>query len=379
MTSKLVHLHIPKTGGTSQRFVLLDLYGKEDVYWFGIDDRSGDPFDAAEVANYRIVGGHKPLNFYPGDLDALYTAVIRDPIIRAASLYSYYAKPEYAHGQSGRDAHYQIWLDRGMDPNSIVNSLQQCAEFRHEVNNQQCRFLSRQAARFEDVLETLENTPALICTSDKTAAMNEQLAALLDWKLVPQQSLNKSRGNTNELILQEPGAREAIADLVQEDLKLFSYINESCDGVYRNIRNPEKYALELQAHSQENAPLFWNHVSVFTKGHVIGSTAGSSTGIVITNDTNTDISQDKFPDLEIAYEIVDEIGELLSPTPITAPLDGVIPARGKLVHDLQVVVPPQLMQRAARIAIGLTLGPNQAVSRYNPLHQAFAIIIKPKT
>jgi sulfotransferase famil protein len=379
MTPKLVHLHIPKTGGTSQRFVLLDLYGSDDVYWFGIDDPSGSPFNADAVTDFRILGGHKPLNFYPAELDAFYTAVIREPISRVASLYSYYAKPEYAHGQSSREAHYQTWLDRGMDPNSIVNSLQQCAEFRHEVNNHQCRFLSRNSARFEDALETLKTTPSLICTADRTATMNEQLAALLDWRLVPQQALNKSKGNTTELILQEAGAREAIAELVGEDLKLFSYIKETCGGVYRNIPNPGKYAQALQPPSEENAPLFWNHVSVFTKGHVLGSSAGSSTGIVITNDTNTDINPDNFPDLEVCYEIIDEAGKPLSPAPVTAPLDGVIPAKGKLVHDLQVVVPPQLMRRAERIAIGLTLGPNQAISRYNALHQAFAIIIKPTT
>jgi hypothetical protein len=100
MQPKLIHLHLPKTGGTSQRFVLYDLYGKDDIFWFGIDDEPKSSFVYEQVAPFRVLGGHKPIDFYPAEFDALYTSVVRDPVSRVASLYSYYAKPEFAHGES---------------------------------------------------------------------------------------------------------------------------------------------------------------------------------------------------------------------------------------------------------------------------------------
>ncbi len=163
---KLVYLHIPKSAGSSQRLVLSDVYGDDKVFWYGEDAEAGAEYAFDAISGYSIVGGHKPISFYPDELDAIYLSVVREPIARAISYYSYLVKPDLAQSRGrefeARSKHTQTWLDRGMDENSILRSLEQCVEFREQVTNLQCSYLSRGEADCESALKTLAQTHALV-------------------------------------------------------------------------------------------------------------------------------------------------------------------------------------------------------------------------
>jgi len=345
------------------------------VYWYGIDDEHQTKFVREQLATYPVVGGHKPLHFYPADLAALYTAVIREPVSRVASLYSYYAKPEFAQSRSSRERHFETWQARGIDSNSLVKSLQNCAEFRREVENFQCGYLSRHGADFAGVMATLADTQAFICTSDKTAQMNAQLGNLLGWFEIPNQTLNRSKKNSEETILSEPGAREAIAELVMEDQKLYDFIAAEHEGVYSHLVSSPSEWQTLQVSDAERARRFWNKVNIYTKGYIGVNPAGlGSTGIVICNESSTDISPELLPNLLLAYELIGEDGTPLTPEPLYIELNETVATGGRLFYDLQIEVPTQLVPALARIAVGLAKG--EPVSRLNSLHQAYALVVK---
>jgi len=377
MQPKLIHLHLPKTGGTSQRFVLQDLYGGDDIFWFGIDDEPGNGFQYEQVAPFRVLGGHKPINFYPAELLALYTAVVRDPVSRVASLYSYYAKPELAQGQSSdRLDNYQVWQNRGMDSESIIKSLEQCEEFRNQVLNFQCRFLSRYTPDFQGARRTLEESTCLVCTESMTGALNSTLGALLNWRLIPQQTLNRSKSNSLELILAEPGAQQAIEELVQEDNELYRYITDTHDGLLDNSLSAQPWAEALEVAAEMESKLIWNQVNVYGKGYVgLDHNGRGTTGIIVTNNGNMDISTENYPGLALDYRVVNIEGETLNKAPLRDSLDQIIPARGRLSHNLSVAIPPELLPKAARIHVGLVLENNELVEYTNPLHAASTDII----
>jgi hypothetical protein len=263
-----------------------------------------------------------------------------------------------------------------MDSSSIIRSLESCQEFRNQVENFQCRFLSRYAGNFEGARRTLEESNCLVCTESMTAALNQALSTLLNWRMVPQQTLNRSKSNSLELILAEPGAREAIQDLVQEDIKLYHYVADTHAGLFENIASTQKYSEALKVADSTESKLLWNQVNVYSKGYVgIDNSGHGTTGIIINNESDIDISSESFPGLALEYRVVDAEGGTLNSAPLRDSLDQLIPARGKLSHNLVVAIPTDILAQAARIHVGLTLEADNLVENDNPLHAACAVII----
>ena len=64
------------------------------------------------------MGGHWPIASYPFQSESLYLSLVREPISRAVSLFSYYVRPEYAADRTlearARKLQRERWLDKGM-------------------------------------------------------------------------------------------------------------------------------------------------------------------------------------------------------------------------------------------------------------------------
>ena len=184
---ELVFLHIPKTAGTSQLNAFTQYYGAANVFWIGKDCAPDIwRYPQAQVGERFVVGGHKRLAFYPRHLDPLYCALLRDPIERAISLFVYHTRPELAviepwsDGQA-RSALLEKLLARGIDPDSMLNSIRNCRPFRQQISNYQCRYLSRDRATFAAVRRSLQGCDVAIGTVASYDRFQRELWDLLDW------------------------------------------------------------------------------------------------------------------------------------------------------------------------------------------------------
>lgn len=230
MAKKIIYLHIPKVGGTSQRAMFNELYGLDRVHWHGDGDRGQES---------TVVGGHWPISQYKFQSESLYLALVREPISRAVSLYSYYVRPEYAADRTiearSRELQREYWLDKGMDSSSVIRSLENCAEFRWQVRNEQCRYLSRKRPNFKDALETMCSEELVVGDLEQCIRFNEYLAQLLAWRPIQESKNNSSTIGSHEEILQEFGLESLLSELVEEDLKLYRHITEAHNGLYINL------------------------------------------------------------------------------------------------------------------------------------------------
>jgi hypothetical protein len=381
MTNQIVYLHIPKSGGTSQRMAFYDIYGEDKVFWHGLDnDACTDQYDEDQLTLCTVVGGHKPINFYPQNLNPLFISVVREPIIRAVSLYSYYAKPDFAvpHFVSIRRKLFQMWQDRGMDSNSLVNSLQRCPEFRREVENQQCRYLSRYGNTFQGVMQTLGEVTAVIGELDSTTTMNTFLSGLMNWGHVRQRKANASLEDTHSFILQEAGAEEALGELLKEDLKLYRFIKDEHQGLYSNAPEQTRWRNLMRPSApmeERTTDEHWKQIQLYCKGFLGLHTDGSgSLGIVIINHSFVDIDYRQYPELAITYSTFDHSGAELGGQVFSQPMQVPLRAQGQLVLSLEVKLPLELLADATGIRVQLAISPSQPLTLFNPLHLASAQI-----
>ncbi len=206
---ELVFLHIPKTAGTSQLNAFSQYYGAGNVFWIGKDCAPGIwRYPRAQVGERFVVGGHKRLSFYPRHLDPLYCALLRDPIERAISLFVYHTRPELAviepwsDGQA-RSQLLEKLLARGIDPDSMLNSIRDCRPFRQQISNYQCRYLSRGRATFAAVRRSLEGRDVAIGTVASYDRFQRELWDLLDWTQETPARVNRSQDNYAAPYLQD--------------------------------------------------------------------------------------------------------------------------------------------------------------------------------
>jgi len=235
---KFIFLHIPKTAGSSFRGMLYRIHGRSNVFWYGMDiPQRRDVFDEEACRDYRYIGGHKNIAYYPPNLPAFWCSLLRDPVQRTVSLFSYYAKPEAAKdeiGKARRETELAKWVAKGLQPNSIVESLEQCPEFLHSVNNFQCRYLSYFDNSFEGVMSTIADKNMVIGLSENFNAFSHRLCEIFSWEQPETIYANTSVASVNASILEEPGAEKLIQELTTEDQKLYDFVSQSTSPIYEN-------------------------------------------------------------------------------------------------------------------------------------------------
>jgi hypothetical protein len=248
---ELVFLHIPKTAGTSQQTMFNDYYGRDNVFWIGRDcDPDIRRYPAAAVSGHSVVGGHKRLAFYPAALDVLYCALVRDPVERAISLFGYYTQPALAiseREQLIRAGHIKEWGRRGLDPDSMADSIRNCRPFRREISNYQCRYLSRTRATFAAVQASLRDADFIIGSVAAYDLFHARLAELLDWAEQPPSRVNRSRDDYAASFLRDEALVRQIRDLNREDEKLVQWVQDEQGGLWSRLREPQRRRRRLRA------------------------------------------------------------------------------------------------------------------------------------
>lgn len=220
MFAKLVFIHCEKSAGTSQRALFIENYGRENIFWDGLDDQG--PLGAAEAMRERrlVRGGHLSYAQFRGHPERiLYASVVRDPVSRAVSLFHYFC-------ENAPEDQRRYWAGKGLQRDSMLRSLESVPVFRKQIANTQCLRLSgeRDFAATKLVMAT-ENV--IIGCFDDLDAFNHRLATLLNWRTRTLGHHNTAkRPSYQREILAEPGLQEAILELNREDNALYQYVAE---------------------------------------------------------------------------------------------------------------------------------------------------------
>ena len=248
---ELIFLHIPKTAGTSQQGAFNEYYGNQNYFWIGKDcPTTVRRYPHKLVGERLIVGGHRPLSFYPRSFDPLYCAILRDPIERAISLFAYYTRPDFAASERDREIRVEQldrWLAKGIDPDSMLDSIRNCRPFRREITNAQCRYLSRGGATFAGVLESLKDLDVMIGTVKQHAEFRRELWDLLDWAERAPTRVNRGQDNYAATFMQDQELVAQIAELNKEDQSLYDHVDTEHKGLWRQLRDETHRRRRLRA------------------------------------------------------------------------------------------------------------------------------------
>jgi hypothetical protein len=186
------------------------------------------------------------ISAYEDTLDTLFCSMIRDPVERAASLFSYYTDIDAASDSAGEKLRRELtghWRSLGMDPTSLVRSLEKCPDFRRQVADHQCAYLSTRGQTFDGVRNTLSARNVVLGTMEQHEAFITLFSDQYRWPRLNMPIANASKRESIESILREPGAVELVESLCAEDRKLFDFVRTH--GLFVDLKTPGHLKLGL--------------------------------------------------------------------------------------------------------------------------------------
>lgn len=222
MSKKAVFLHIEKSAGTSFRNFAKSRANQEGAIFWWNKETNHLKIDSPEVKKSHIIGGHKRIDFYKG-MNALYLAVVREPIDRVVSLFNYHATKH-------------VMSADGFNPDSLEDTLKNCEFFRRKIQGAQCKYLGGEAS-FESALTSLQTRPFIVGSFDYIDNFNKRFFGAFGLATESFANANVGRaGYKDQIILTEHG-KSILNDLLVEDYKLYDFINSQSGGVFENQLN----------------------------------------------------------------------------------------------------------------------------------------------
>jgi len=228
MNTQLVYIHIEKTAGTAMRALLTSIYGDQDIFWYGIHSES-QILQPENIINYRIIGGHRNLNFYKNNKKInLYLSVVRDPVERAISLFHYCSNREL-----------DSWIKQGLNPNSLLDTLNNSPSFIKMITNRQCTLISIHNPTFEGAIKFIYNNSFIIGCMDYIDQYVEHIGKKLQWQNSKLRKIYEGKKGYRDSINITSAIRKQITDLNEEDIKLYEYIKNKkiIDTIPKNLEN----------------------------------------------------------------------------------------------------------------------------------------------
>ncbi|ARN74953.1 sulfotransferase family 2 domain-containing protein [Oceanicoccus sagamiensis] len=140
-----------------------------------------------------------------------------------------------------REKQLARWIKKGIDPDSLYNSIKNCRSFRKEIRNIQCSYLSRYSASFEGVKKTLKKHDCLIGDAGHLLPFQTEIARLLNMDSILLDNVNNSKQNYTHKISIDDKTSALIKQLNQEDIKLYNFVCENSDRLINTIKDPLKY------------------------------------------------------------------------------------------------------------------------------------------
>lgn len=238
----LIYLHVEKSAGTSQRELFWRNYGKEGVAWKGLDFDFDSIRSVLEFRDRPVIGGHfdfPAIRKLAGP--QLFTSVVREPLSRAISLFNFWSR-------NAPPDQRRTWRRRGLNPESMLKTIEKCAPFRRAVSDSQCVRLSG-SRRFSDCRTVLESDNFLVGIFDDLDRFNERLGEILNWQFTNLGEFNRAgKAGYQDEILSEPGLKAAIESLIGEDMRLYEFVQGR--SLYENLPDRDILVQGLGKHEK---------------------------------------------------------------------------------------------------------------------------------
>ncbi|MEO0438530.1 MAG: hypothetical protein AAF098_16645 [Pseudomonadota bacterium] len=218
----LTILHIEKSAGTSIREYLYTTFGRNAVFWWGIDAPIASNRADLQSGKY-IVGGHRALHQYSNLVDRAFIATLRDPVERAVSFYSYICRQEIVD-----------WKRDGFDPHDFFHTLKHCERFRDAITNRQTWYFARERS-FAEAQNLILSGGFLLGTVASVDHILHAISAYMGVDFEPAPRVNqgpldyRNSMNINEAALSE------IESLNIEDRKLFDMIHKQSNSLVNTV------------------------------------------------------------------------------------------------------------------------------------------------
>lgn len=221
---KIVFLHIEKAAGSSIRDLLYNNFGRDNVYWHGVNEGK------SSFLSFPIVGGHKPLTDYSELVkeESLFLAILRDPLDRVISLYNHYIQNSIS----------EMIKSPGFDIGSLENTLKYCVSFQISISNGQCRYVSGSPS-FIETLSRVKDSNYVIGLFEELREFEKFISEKIRLSYTSIPKTNVGSEGYKDRVEVTSVSREIIIELTAEDQKLYNYVRDSRSGLYSSLSDPD--------------------------------------------------------------------------------------------------------------------------------------------
>ncbi len=231
MNDLIIHLHIPKTGGTTLRDIVNRQYSNENVLTIptiGESKNIIEDLSQKEINKLEIIQGHLEYGLHNNfDRSSKYFAIMREPVDRVLSSY-YYVISQSENPQNLGSARKTMsiyeYINSGINPFLINGQTQLIAGNTCSIDDP----LIKSNELLNMAKDNINKTFIFTGTTEKFDESILLLKKMLNWKSPYYSRANRTK-NKPDYSKVETEIRNFIKEHNQLDIDLYNYVNRSID------------------------------------------------------------------------------------------------------------------------------------------------------
>ena len=235
MNDLIIHLHIPKTGGTTLRDIVNRQYSSENILTIQTIDKSKKIvkiLSSNKINQLEIIQGHLKYGIHNHfDRTAKYFAIMRDPVDRVLSSYYYVISQEdnpQNLSKTNKTMSIYEYINSGINPFLINGQTQLIAGKKCSINDP----LIKSNELLDIAKENINKNFILTGTTEKFYESILLLKKILNWKSPYYSRANRTK-NKPDYSKIETEIRNFIKEHNQLDINLYNYVKKSIDTKIR--------------------------------------------------------------------------------------------------------------------------------------------------
>jgi len=231
MNDLIIHLHIPKTGGTTLRDIVNRQYSNESILTIPTIGESKNIIETLSkdrINQLAIIQGHLKYGLHNNiDRSVKYFAIMREPVDRVLSSY-YYVISQSGNPQNLSSAKKTMsiyeYINSGINP-FLINGQTQL------ISGNTCSIddpLIKSNKLFDTAKKNINNNFILTGTTERFIESILLFKKLLNWKAPYFSRANRTK-NKPDYSKVKSEIRNFIKEHNQLDIDLYNYVNQSID------------------------------------------------------------------------------------------------------------------------------------------------------